>query len=92
MTLSQPTNDVETISSHATALLKKEWEIGEPIRLIGVGVSNLAPEQLSLWDQALKVETDETTEQLDSAIRALRDKFGDEVVKWGDDLPKPKSQ
>ncbi len=91
MTLAQPTNDVETISSHATALLKKEWEIGEPIRLIGVGVSNLAPEQLSLWDQALKVEKDETGEQLDSAIRALRDKFGDEVVKWGDDLPKSKS-
>ena len=91
-TLAQPTNDVEIISNHATALLKKEWEIGEPIRLIGVGVSNLAPEQLSLWDQALKVEKDETAEQLDSAIRALRDKFGDEVVKLGDDLPKPKSQ
>ena len=92
MTLAQPTNDVETISSHANDLLKKEWKIGEPIRLIGVGVSNLAPEQLSLWDQALKVEKDETAEQLDSAIRALRDKFGDEVVKWGDDLPKSKSQ
>ena len=92
MTVAQPTNDVETISSHASALLKKEWEIGEPIRLIGVGVSNLAPEQLSLWDQAEKVEKDETAEKLDSAIRALRDKFGDEVVKWGDDLPKSKSQ
>jgi DNA polymerase-4 len=92
MTLAQPTNDVETISNYASALLKKEWVIGDPIRLIGVGVSNLAPEQLSLWDQDLKVEKEETDEQLDSAIRALRDKFGDEVVKWGDDLPISKSQ
>ncbi|MBK5109058.1 MAG: DNA polymerase IV [Anaerolineales bacterium] len=92
MTIAQPTNDEETISSHATALLKKELKIGEPIRLIGVGVSNLAPEQLNLWDQALKVEKDETAEQLNSAIRALREKFGDEVVKWGEDLPNSKSQ
>ena len=84
MTLAQPTNDVETISSHANALLKKEWGIGEPIRLIGVGISNLAPEQLSLWDQTLKVEKDETAEQLDSAIRALRDKFGDAAVHFVD--------
>lgn len=91
VTLSQPTNEVDTISSNAVSLFKKEWKIGEPVRLIGVGVSGLAPEQLSLWDQAAKVENDETAERLDTAISDLREKFGEGVLKWGDDLKKSKS-
>jgi len=91
MTLSQPTNEVDTISSNAISLFKKEWKIGDPIRLIGVGVSGLAPEQLSLWDQASKSEKDETDKLLDSAISDLREKFGEEVLKWGDDLGKSTS-
>jgi DNA polymerase-4 len=85
MTLSQPTNEVDSISGNAIALFKKEWKTGEPIRLIGVGVSSLAPEQLSLWDQAAAKKNYETDERLNMAVRNLRKKFGDDVLKWGDD-------
>jgi DNA polymerase-4 len=86
VTLSQPTNETQSISGNAISLFKKEWKLGEPVRLIGVGVSGLAPEQLSLWDQAAKVENDQTAERLDSAISDLQEKFGEGVLKWGDDL------
>lgn len=92
MTLSQPTNDVDSISGNAIALFKKEWKTGEPIRLIGVGVSSLAAEQLSLWDQAAANKDYEADERLNKAVRNLRKKFGDEVLKWGDDAEKPNTQ
>ena len=91
MTLNSPTNDDVIISLSAVALFKKEWKSGEPVRLIGVGVSGLAPEQLSLWDWDLNSEKDEPDDRLDVAIRDLRDKFGDSVLQWGDDLPKTKT-
>ncbi len=92
MTLSQPTNEVDSISSNAIALFKKEWKTGEPIRLIGVGVSSLTPEQLSLWDQPAVEKNHETDERLNKAVRNLRQKFGDEVLKWGDDAEKSKTR
>jgi DNA polymerase-4 len=91
LTLLQPTNSGEIISGNAVALFKKEWKTGEPIRLIGVGVSSLAPEQLSLWDLANQENPDETDEQLDLVIRELRKKFGDKILKWGEDLSKSKT-
>jgi len=91
VTLTSPSNDEEIISLTAAALFKKEWKSGEPVRLIGVGVSGLAPEQLSLWDWDGNSEKDEPDERLDGAIRDLREKFGDSVLKWGDDLPGTKT-
>lgn len=89
LTLGQPTNDAATIASNATDLFRKEWKSGEPIRLIGVGVSSLAPEQLSLWDQSIRPEKNETAEKLDTAIRDLREKYGDSVLRWGEAQNKP---
>jgi DNA polymerase-4 len=88
VTLNQPSNENATIAKTAVGLFKKEWKVGDPIRLIGVGVSGLAPEQLSLWDQNSKLINHEKDERLNSAISDLQEKFGDNVVKWGDDLVK----
>ena len=60
--------------------------MGEPVRLIGVGVSGLAPEQLNLWDHQTKMVEIETEKRLSTAISDLREKFGDNVLKWGDDF------
>jgi DNA polymerase-4 len=89
VTLHQPTNNSEVISERAIELFRKEWKTGESIRLIGVGVSGLAPEQLSLWDQPGTIEKDESADRLESVIRDLQEKYGEEVLKWGEDLPKP---
>jgi DNA polymerase-4 len=87
ITLNQPTNQVETIRNAAESLFKKSWTKGKPVRLIGVGVSGLAPEQLLLWDhQSKKAESEPPDKQLNSAISDLRQKFGRDIVKWGQEL------
>lgn len=88
LTLNQPTNQHETIRNAATSLFNKAWSKGEPVRLIGVGVSSLAPEQLLLWDYQLKNEVNDLDEHLSAAIHDLRQKYGDDIVHWGQDLDK----
>lgn len=86
LTLNQPTNQHETIRSAAENLFKKAWEKGEPVRLIGVGISGLAPEQLLLWDHQPNEKGSESDTHLSSAISNLRQKYGDDIVKWGQDI------
>jgi DNA polymerase-4 len=85
LTLNQPTNNKQVIYKSAVNLFQKAWKKGEPIRLIGVGVSGLAPEQLNLWDHQTKRAEIETEKRLNTAIYDLREKFGDNVLQWGDD-------
>ncbi|MBE9473526.1 MAG: DNA polymerase IV [Chloroflexi bacterium] len=85
-TLNQPTNKNQTINKAAVDLFQKAWKKGEAVRLIGVGVSGLAPEQLNLWDHQTKIAESETEKRLSTAINDLREKFGDNVLQWGDDL------
>jgi DNA polymerase IV len=51
-TLSQAFDDSVLIAQTAWVLLRKIWQPGKRVRLLGVGVSGLAPRprQLSLWD------------------------------------------
>jgi DNA polymerase-4 len=85
LTINQPTNNKQVIYKAAVNLFQKAWKKGEAIRLIGVGVSGLAPEQLNLWDHQTKRAEIETEKRLNTAIYDLREKFGDNVLQWGDD-------
>ncbi len=79
------TNDSRTIAALATALLR-EWldqERGAKLRLLGVGVSHLAPaEQLDLFDSAQPPEAT----KLDAALDQIRERFGTQAVKRGSTL------
>jgi DNA polymerase-4 len=77
-TLVQSTDRADEITNTAIELLHAVRKPGQPVRLIGVGVSGLgAPiRQLSLWDTP-----SEKTQQLDAAIEELRQKFGDEIIR-----------
>ena len=86
LTLNQPTNNKQVIYKASMNLFQKAWKKGESIRLIGVGVSGLAPEQLNLWDHQTKRAEIETEKRLNTAIYDLREKFGDNVLQWGDDF------
>jgi nucleotidyltransferase/DNA polymerase involved in DNA repair len=86
VTISQPTNKVNVINKSAEKLFHNAWNSGKPVRLIGVGVSGLAPEQLNLWDHQTKIADRKTQKRLSSAINDLREKFGDGVLQWGDDF------
>jgi DNA polymerase-4 len=77
-TLPSPSNLDQEIYETAVLLFNNHHIKGRPVRLIGVGVSNLSPpvQQLSLWDDDQQKER-----QLLSAVDALRDRYGKDIIK-----------
>ena len=82
VTLAQPTDEAGTIFTAAAQLFERVWQ-GQPVRLIGVGVSGFQAtvQQMSLWD-----EPDERNERLYSTVQSLRQRFGSQVVRRASDL------
>jgi len=90
-TLGQPTDQDEVIAVAAAMLFERAWRPGEWVRLLGVGASGLGPaesrrregpRQLGLWDST----DSEQQQRLQAAVRALRERFGDGVVRWGSEI------
>ena len=79
--LSAPTDQDGVIAAEAETLLMKIWQHDRPVRLIGVGGTNLVGQvhQLSLWDTNTEKER-----KLLTALDALREKYGKGAVKRGD--------
>ena len=81
---SPPTQETRLVVQVATELLER-WLDEQPraaVRLLGVGVSDLAPaQQLDLFTTS---ESDESG-KLDEALDRIRGKYGDEAVKRGSD-------
>ena len=82
VSLPQPTDADGVITQAACALFDALWD-GRPVRLLGVGTSNLTPcsHQLSLWETP-----DEKERRLLAAMDALRDRYGEKVVRRGRSL------
>ena len=87
LTLPQPTDAVEPIVAAALRLFGQIWSRGQPVRLIGVGVSGLGtpPRQLSLWD-APTPEEQARQAKLRAALDVLQARFGAGVVRRGSEL------
>ncbi len=83
LTLNSLTNLDQEIYETAKTLFMENWPKGKPVRLIGVGASNLGQpaHQLSLWDDDYQKEV-----KLIGAVDELREKFGKDVVKHGNQL------
>jgi DNA polymerase-4 len=81
--LSAPTDQDSIIYNTAESLFMKLWQAGRPVRLIGVGGSNLVDQvhQLSLFDQ----QTEKERKLLD-ALDDLREKYGKGAVQRADRL------
>jgi len=77
------TNLDQEIFNEAQNLFIKHWQSGRPVRLLGVGVTNLDKphRQLSLWgnDESKKAD-------LTKAVDDLRDRFGKDIIKRADTL------
>lgn len=84
VTLNQPTQHDNEIYEAALDLFVKAWPAGRAVRLIGVGVSNFegGAFQPTLWDAPRPPQDN----RLESVLDALRDRFGEGVVKRGSDL------
>lgn len=72
-----PTDDVERIYAAALTLFERLWQPGEPVRLLGVGVSGLGsgPRQMGLFDAP-----DERAERVHATVDALRKRFGETAL------------
>ncbi len=79
MTLNAPTNTTSQLYDNATHLLKELWN-GAPLRLLGLRATKLdepAYTQLSLFEDP----GSKKLEKLDSAVDAIRDRFGAGAIK-----------
>jgi len=77
------TNLDQDIFEEAQRLFIKHWSSGRPVRLLGVGVTNLDKphRQLSLWD-----DEGNKKEELTKAVDDLRERFGKDIIKRADSL------
>lgn len=82
-TLPSSTNLDQEIFETAILLLKKNWTKGKPVRLVGVGISNLGTpvHQLGLWDDDYLKEA-----ELTHALDELKARFGGQIIKRGQQL------
>ena len=97
ITLSHPTNQDQIIFQAASELFEKNCVSGQPIRLIGVGVSGICRpvRQLGLWEKIDptndRANNDNPMEhQLQQVLGDLRQRFGRQIIKRGSDLKPPK--
>lgn len=78
MKLMNPTNITEEIYKMALLILKNGWR-GEPLRLIGIRLSDFTTEnhkQISFFDQ----EKDMHSNQIQEVLDHITDKYGDGVI------------
>ena len=77
-TLPSATNLDQEIFDTAKDLFKENHPLGKPVRLIGVGVTNLSPpvHQLSFWD-----DDHEKHHKLLTAVDELRERYGKDIIK-----------
>ncbi len=82
-TLLSATNLDQEIFDTAAALFKENWPRGKPVRLIGVGVSNLGSpvHQLGLWS-----DDHQKKARLVNAMDDLRERFGKDIIQRADQL------
>jgi DNA polymerase-4 len=85
ITLDQPTRHDEAIYTASLDLFDKVWTSGQPVRLIGVGVSGFreASEQLGLWEAPA---SSQEREKLEETLDQLRERFGESIIRRGSDL------
>ncbi len=82
-TLISATNLDQEIYETAAALFLDNWPKGKPVRLIGVGVTNLGPpiHQLGLWS-----DDHQKKARLVNVVDDLREKFGKDIIQRADHL------
>ena len=83
--LQTPTDSERDLLRAAEGLLK-DFDLSVPMRLVGIAAFDLKPSgshplQVGLFEAAER----DRHRQLDRTLDSLRERFGDVVVRWGDD-------
>lgn len=84
--LISPTNTSEDIVCTAFELLKANWLLGDPIRLLTITAINLTDEnedeQLNMFAQN-DIKTKERSQSMERAMDMIRNKYGDNAITFG---------
>ncbi|MCH7708866.1 MAG: DNA polymerase IV, partial [Myxococcales bacterium] len=81
-TLREPTDDGAVLSAHASQLLK-QFGLEEPIRLIGVGATNLVQAEAEQFDFFGASNERGDRKRLNRALDEIHDRYGGDAVKHG---------
>ena len=89
ITLPHPTDQDDEIYAAARKLLDANWNPGQPVRLIGVGISGFGTpqRQIGLWENPEEIGE---KRRLQDTLDELRDRFGDNAIQRGSDLARRK--
>jgi len=95
-TLPAPTDDESTFGAVARELLRQAWSPGIGLRLLGVGISGFDDKAVQLDLLSDSPEPAQLTssgrtarEELVRGLDAVRERFGDEAVRFGRELRAP---
>ena len=81
--LDEYTCSTRLIRDTAVNLLRENWPVGKPIRMLSVGVTGLSldgAQQLSMFTDTAAADR---ARRLDDAVDSIRSKFGKDAVRFG---------
>lgn len=81
--LPTPSDDEHLFGAVAAGLLERLWKEGQPVRLIGVGISHFADPKAEPIPFA---ERDARNEKLSKTADLVKERFGDDALRYGRDL------
>ena len=81
-TISSPTDITEEIYKYAKKLFRETWK-GQPLRLLGVGISDLTADDYAQLSLFAAEENHEKQQKKDRAVDALRAKYGTDIISRG---------
>ena len=87
--LSKPTQDEHDFGPVALNLLSGLWKEGQPVRLVGVGISGFGEENAVQGTLFAADEDDSPTRDLSALSRAtdaVRERFGSDAISYGREL------
>lgn len=80
-TMPTPTQTMDVIYKYASQLLLQNWQPPEPVRLLGVSLHNLQPEQeAAIQLDLFSYEQEPRKEMLTKVVDQLRNKYGESAV------------
>lgn len=86
--LERATNSTRILLDTSMQLLRANWSMDKPVRLLSVTAAQLLPEnqvceQLSLFEATEALQKRDKQQRLDKAVDALRQRFGSDSVMFG---------
>ena len=89
LSVASATADEAVLWPLALRLFEQVWPAGQPVRLLGFGVSGLeVPAQMSLWDTG-PAEEAAKEQRVQKALAAVTARLGPDVIRRVSQLPPP---